>query len=148
MKFKIVLFFLVIVVTIIFVFNLKNKTSSIPVLHLNNKEIPLVVVDTPETRERGLSGRENLSEYSAMFFVFDRPDRYAFWMKDMNFPIDIIWLDEKFKIIHIESAIFPQTYPKTFEPTEKNLYVLETNAHFAEKNNLKVGDILKIDLLK
>ena len=122
--------------------------SSSSVLHLPADDIFLAIADTPAARERGLSGADMLAENSAMLFVFDMPDRYAFWMKDMKFPLDIIWLDPAFKIVDIKSNLSPETYPATFAPKENSLYVLEANAFFAEKNNLNIGDILNIDLHK
>ncbi len=101
-----------------------------------------MVASTVQERERGLSGTESLPEDSAMLFTFDKPDFYGIWMKDMKIPIDIFWLDENYKIIHIEENISPQTYPKVFLPPEKSTYVLETNAGFAEKNKLKEGKLL------
>src|SRR5512136_601336 len=50
------------------------------------------VAQTPGTREKGLSGRTGLVDGQGMLFVFDKPDRYMFWMKDMLFPIDIIYI--------------------------------------------------------
>jgi len=50
-----------------------------------------------------------------MLFVFEEPKIRSFWMKDMSFPIDIIWVDEGLEIVGIEKRISPNTYPKTFE---------------------------------
>ena len=111
-------------------------------LLLPDKKIELIVVSTPETRTRGLSGMESLSEDSAMLFVFMDPDAYGIWMKEMKFPIDIVWLDEKNKILKIEQNVSPNTYPTVFFPPQKSLYILEANAGFAEKNALSVGKIL------
>ena len=108
----------------------------------NNKEISLIVVDTPESRRIGLGGKESLPENTAMLFVFDKPAQHEFWMKDMKFSIDIIWLDEKKKIVHIEQNLSPDTYPTTFIPPQKSLYALEVNAGFTQRNSLKVGEIL------
>ena len=112
------------------------------VLTLPDKQISLIVVNNSESRVRGLSGVESLPENSAMLFVFDEPDKYGIWMKDMKFPLDIFWLDENKKILYLEHDVSPQTYPKVFTPSQKSLYVIEANAGFAEKNNLKVGKVL------
>jgi len=53
---------------------------------------------TPETQEKGLSGRSGLKDDEGMLFVFEKPDKYSFWMKDMNFPIDIIWMGEDMRV--------------------------------------------------
>ncbi|MDO8430689.1 MAG: DUF192 domain-containing protein [Candidatus Taylorbacteria bacterium] len=134
---------IVIIIFIIFIFNIlyrdKEYSANIP-----NKNISFIIADTPETHTQGLSNRESLPENTAMLFIFETPDKYGFWMKDMKFSIDIIWLDEKGKIIHIEKDVKPETYPDVFFPPENSLYVLETNAGFAEKNHLMVGNILDI----
>jgi len=115
-------------------------------LHLPNKDILLTVVNTNEEKNLGLSNRESLASDNAMLFVFKDPDRYGIWMKDMKFPIDIFWLDEKKKIISIESDISPNTYPKVFYPSTESSYVLEANRNFAKENNLSVGKVLNFDL--
>lgn len=117
-------------------------------LSINDNVFLLTVADRQETREQGLSGKTSLGENEGMLFVFETPDLHVFWMKDMKFAIDIIWLDEKYKIVHIEKAVSPETFPSVFGPTEKSKYVLETNAYFVDKNSLKVGDILNIYLKK
>ena len=51
---------------------------------------------------QGLAVKNQLKENEAMLFVFEKPGKHSFWMKDMKFPIDIIWLDSTGKIVHIE----------------------------------------------
>ena len=113
-----------------------------PALHLKSGDVSLIVVDTPQAREQGLSGKDSLPDNTAMLFVFDIPDIYGFWMKDMKFPIDIIWIDADHHIVSMQRSLSPNTFPKVFYPSANSLYVLETVAGFAEKNNLKVGDTL------
>ncbi len=111
--------------------------------------LSLTLADSPEERERGLGGRDGLQDDEAMLFIFGFPARHEFWMKNMKFPIDILWLDEHFTIVYIAPHISPDTYPKTtFSPETDALYVLETNAGFSAKNDLKVGDAIEINLKK
>ncbi|OGE78685.1 hypothetical protein A3J19_00635 [Candidatus Daviesbacteria bacterium RIFCSPLOWO2_02_FULL_41_8] len=110
---------------------------------LGEKAFLVEVADTDTLRTRGLSGHVPLSEEEGMLFIFDRPDNYGFWMKDMNFPIDIVWMDESLKIVHIEKNISPETYPKVLRPTEKSLFVLEISAGQSDLLNIKVGDEVK-----
>lgn len=152
MKMRIALYVLagIILLGCVFLF-IYYKTDSIqagPILHLPNKDISLIIASTPAARTQGLSGKDTLPANTGMLFVFDKPDTYAFWMKDMKFSIDIIWLDSSYSIVHIESDVSPSTFPTTFTPPQKSLYVLEANAHFADENNLKIGDILQFDLIK
>lgn len=115
-------------------------------MHIGDQDISLIVVNTNETRTMGLSGMESLPEDQAMLFVFNEPDKYGIWMKDMKFPIDIIWLDDQKKVVYIESDISPDTYPKVFTPEQESLYILETNTGFIEKNNIEVGKVLNFTL--
>ena len=95
---------------------------------------------TDTKREQGLSARVVLAENNGMLFIFDRSGVYPFWMKDMNFPIDIIWLDENLKVVYIKKDARPESYPDVYGSEKKAKYVLEVSSGFSEKNNLKVGD--------
>jgi uncharacterized membrane protein (UPF0127 family) len=115
-----------------------------PRLLINNKEIILEVSDTQATRDLGLSNRESLPEDHAMLFVFDEPGMYGFWMKDMHFSIDMVFLDENFRVITIASNVAPETFPEAFLPKVPAKYVLEFNAGFAEKHNIVEGTQISI----
>jgi uncharacterized membrane protein (UPF0127 family) len=77
-----------------------------------------------------------------MIFVFDQADIYAFWMKDMKFPLDIVWLNENREVINIKENALPESYPESFVPPQKSLYVIELNAGLVTKYGIKVGNIL------
>jgi uncharacterized membrane protein (UPF0127 family) len=142
-------FYVLLVAIIVWIFCVLPKDTNIKniakyKLEVNGKNIPLIVSDTEASRVAGLSGRASLVKGSAMLFVFDEPDTYGFWMKDMKFPIDIIWLDENNKIVYIEKSVSIDSYPEQFFPPEKSLYVIEANAGFSDENKLEVGNILKL----
>ncbi len=86
------------------------------------------VFTTPETRQQGLSGRQTLAADEAVLFVFDEPTGQCFWMKDMNFAIDMVWLDARREVVHVVTAAEPESYPGTFCPGSEARYVLETAA--------------------
>ena len=67
-------------------------------------------------------------------------------MKDMQFPIDIIWLDEAKKIVNLEEYVSPESYPNIFYPSQRSFYIIETNAGFVEKYNLTTGNTLDFSL--
>lgn len=109
---------------------------------VNNQKWRVEVANTSALRTRGLSYRESLAENSGMLFVFDKPDFYGFWMLGMKFPIDIIFIDENMKIVDIFRDVKPETYPNSFKPSKKSLYVFEVNS--GESKNLKIGDIVRL----
>lgn len=91
-----------------------------------------------------MGGREKLPENSGMLFVFEKQDYYSFWMKDMLFPIDIIWIDKNKKIIDITHNAKPESYPKTFKPRFSAHYVLEVNSGWAEAAQVMIGELVEI----
>ena len=104
--------------------------------------VELAFAITPEEQEIGLSNHTSLPEGAAMLFIFPKPDVQAMWMKGMKFPIDILWVTEKGKIVHIEKNAQPCTPPmcEIYEPPILVKYVLETKAGFADDANLFDGD--------
>lgn len=118
--------------------SLDNK--QLPRLVSGNKTIFVEIVKTEVTRAQGLSGRKSLLEESGMLFVFDQPDFYYFWMKGMNFPIDIVWLDKNYQIIDITKNLPPESYPAQVTNKTPAQFVLEINGGLADKYGLKIGD--------
>lgn len=86
------------------------------------------VLDNEQDRVKGLSGRECLHDDDSMIFVFEDEsnDGRCFWMKDMNFPIDIIWLDENRRVVDSVLNASPDDYPKVYCPKSASKYVVET----------------------
>lgn len=68
-----------------------------------NADVPV----TGEQMSKGLSVKDQLKENEAMLFVFEQSARHSFWMKDMKFPIDIIWLDSDEKVVYIKENMQP-----------------------------------------
>lgn len=97
------------------------------------------VVDTEEARVQGLSGRTEVPGGYGMLFVFERADRYGFWMKDMKVPIDIIWLADDGTVLALDEAVSPDTYPAPFYPPRPVRLVLETRAGEAKAQGWSVG---------
>jgi uncharacterized membrane protein (UPF0127 family) len=134
------------IVSLFFIFS-KDKSSkqdlNINFVKINSQVIKVDVADNAKSQEKGLSGREKLEENTGMLFVFKNSGVYPFWMKDMKFSIDIIWLDEAGKIIFIKKNVSPDTFPETFSPEKNSRYVLELSAGFSEKNNLQEGNFVE-----
>ncbi|MBI5357236.1 DUF192 domain-containing protein [Candidatus Saccharibacteria bacterium] len=97
---------------------------------------------TNEQRMNGLSYRDSLGEKTGMLFIFETIEEQCFWMKDMKFSIDMIWLNEAKEITKIEKNVSPGSYPKSFCQGDTK-YVLEFNAGVSDQNGLKVGSRLQ-----
>ncbi|OGI66315.1 hypothetical protein A3A95_01715 [Candidatus Nomurabacteria bacterium RIFCSPLOWO2_01_FULL_39_18] len=116
------------------------RFSQIESIEVAGQNIKVDLALTEATRGEGLSGRRSMAEDTGMLFVFDRPDKYLFWMKNMYFPIDIIWINEDMRVVYIKQNAHPDLFLETYEPDEDAKYVLEVVAGFSDKYNLKVGD--------
>lgn len=88
--------------------------------------------------EKGLGQRDNLCEFCGMLFEFPVAKRHSFWMKDMKFPLDIIWINNK-QIVYVEKNVSPN-FKGVMSPIEDSNEVLEINAGSCEKYGIKVGD--------
>lgn len=98
------------------------------------------VVKTQQERMNGLSNTSELRSDQAMLFVYERDDKWPIWMKDMNYPIDIVWLDKAKKVIYIVKNAPPESYPhETFAPKEDARYVLELAAGMVDKKSIMIG---------
>ncbi len=104
----------------------------------------LKILDTPDEMTKGLSDTAEIASDAGALFVFAEPGYHGIWMKDMNYPLDIAWLDQNKKIIHIEKSVLPETYPKVFLPPTEDLFVLEVNAGFFDTKIINIGDRLEI----
>ena len=107
------------------------------------------VARTDTEKQIGLSETEVLGENDGMLFVFDEPDFYSFWMKDMKFPIDIIYINGD-KITTIIKNASPSSSAENlviYQPKEKSDKVFEINAGLADQLNLKEGMTINIESL-
>lgn len=114
------------------------------ILNVDGKHLVAAVANTPREREQGLSGTHFLNGGNGMFFVFDEADEHGFWMKDMEFPIDIIWIDDTNRIVDMTENVSPDTYPQIFKPEVPAKYVLEVMAGWAAENDVSIGDTVLI----
>ncbi len=142
--------FVIVIIFIIFLFLIPKKhvVENIKSVQIAGKEIKVDLALTEAQQEQGLSGRKNLDPNTGMLFVFEKSGQYGFWMKDMNFPIDIIWLSEDMKVIYIKGDARPELYPESYGPSAVDgsaKYVLEVVDGFSDKNNLKVGDVVQFE---
>ena len=118
--------------------------SSLATAVLGGETLSLEVADTPSLRQKGLSGHPPLGDHEGMLFVFPEEGLHSFWMKDMLFPIDIIWLDREYRIVDVWERADPKSYPQAVSPRLPARFVVELPAGFFQEHNLKVGNILEI----
>lgn len=98
------------------------------------------VADSLPERIQGLSGTPFLPDNVVKLFVFGSPGSHSIWMKDMQYSLDILWLDEAGLVVHIEEDIAPETFPDSFSSPIPAWYVLEANAGFVAQHSINVGD--------
>jgi len=123
---------------------LKNKQLVTKEIKIRDMVLQVDIADSPAEWYKGLSGRENLAENSGMLFIFPAPAVKKFVMREMSFPIDIIWIrDEQIVKIDENLPIDPSSPPKEYSSETPINYVLEVNANFSKINNIKVGDRIK-----
>ena len=111
------------------------------------EKIPVEVADTLKKRSLGLSNRPSLKKGWGMLFVFEERKPHRFWMKDMRFPLDIIWLDNH-RIVHINHNAEPASSddePEVMTSPVPVNFVLEIAAGRAAKLRLKKGQQMKFN---
>jgi len=113
-------------------------------IKIGDTRLKVDLADTYKERTLGLSGRKDLKEGEGMLFTFEEEGVYGFWMKDMNFAIDIIWIDRDGRVLSIEKDVKPETFPTIFTPLGKIKYVLEVPSLFSDMAGIEVGEILSI----
>ena len=146
MKKILVLILILIIATAFFLWRPKNSanlntSAQFSYITINNQPVRVEIADEPLERQQGLSNRKKLAENEGMLFIFSDKQIRSFWMKKMNFPLDIIWLDDN-RIINISKNLLPegeQPQNKYSSVLPVN-YVLEVNAGFTGQHNIKAGD--------
>ncbi len=116
---------------------------------VNENKIKIEIADTDMARYKGLSGRKNLCGECGMLFLFPNEQKRNFVMRDMNFPLDIVWVKDG-KIIKIDKNLLPEgTNPsRTYSSDDMVDMVLEVNGGFCEKNVIEEGDSIIYNQLK
>jgi uncharacterized membrane protein (UPF0127 family) len=108
------------------------SVSKISKVVIGGREVSVRLAETKEERIRGLSGSNRLPKNTGMLFILDAPGTYGFWMKDMRYPIDIIWINEAFSVVSFAENASPEDYPRVYSPESDALYVLEVPAGFVK----------------
>ncbi len=104
--------------------------------------IRVEIADTNEEQVLGLMDHTYLADYAGMLFVFEQPLQGGFWMKDMDFPIDIVFIDKNWKIVGMHTWVMPCTADPCdhyYSEQDNIMYVLEVNAGFMQKHGISNG---------
>ncbi len=125
-----------------------KKDRYIPVFFPDGSKIMAELAMTEEERQRGLMFREDLGENQGMLFLFSEEGIYPFWMKNMKFSIDILWLDKEKRVVHIEAEVppCPRDPCPSYAPAQEALYVLELKTGWTKRHGLKLFDKIEFIL--
>lgn len=121
--------------------------SKNPIIVIGNHTFKLYIAKTAKDQQIGLSKYDKIPQDFGMIFIFEKPGYQSFWMKDMKFPIDIIFIKDN-RIVTIYQDISP---PKSqnenlliYQPKSEANKVLEINAGLSQKYNFKEGDSINL----
>ena len=140
---KIIFIFLFLILFVFFIGCSKEQEETVTIT-INNIEIEAEIADEPVELNTGLMLRDHLPAFNGMWFIFPQQDTLKFWMKNTLIPLDIIYVDNGYKIVDIKHNVPPcdtspcPTYPSIL-PAQ---YVLEVNAGFTEQYNIREGDTI------
>jgi uncharacterized membrane protein (UPF0127 family) len=137
----VVIFALLLLLTLLF----SRKSTKVIV---EGQTFIVKVAKTDKEKQIGLSETKKLDKNKGMLFVFDTADYYAFWMKNMKFPIDIIYVNgnKVTTVIHQAQPTSLLDMP-IYQPNEKSDKVLEINSGLSKTYNIKAGSVVKIQNL-
>lgn len=116
-----------------------------PTVTINSHTFNLYIAKTSKDKEIGLSKYNNIPQNFGMIFIFDKSDFYSFWMKDMKFSIDILFIKDNHIVTLYKNVSRPNTPNKTlltYKPKSSANLVLEINAGLSQKYNIKEGDTI------
>jgi uncharacterized membrane protein (UPF0127 family) len=114
----------------------------------SGKVLQTEVMASDEDRAMGLMFRPSLAQDHGMLFTFDRVDFHGFWMKNCKFAIDMVWLDEEKKVVHVAESVPPcKSDPcPVYQPLRRAAYVVELNAGQARREKAILGATLTFEL--
>jgi hypothetical protein len=120
----------------------------VPLTLPSGKVLKVEVMVEDHDRGMGLMYRPSLPLDRGMLFVFGQPDFHGIWMKNCRFPIDILWLDEKRRIVHVAESVPPcrEDPCPVYEPMRRASFVVELNAKQARREGAVVGASLRFEL--
>ncbi|MGD8373295.1 MAG: DUF192 domain-containing protein [Candidatus Woesebacteria bacterium] len=128
---------MIFVCSLIFIVSFYGRYSAD--VYIGGAQVKAKVADDDVERQKGLSGTNQLNQGDGMLFVFDYPADWPIWMKDMRYPIDIVWMDEDKKVVDVAVEVSPDSYPEQFVPKKAAKYVLELPSGFVKQYSVEVN---------
>ena len=115
----------------------------VPLTLPSGKVLQVEVMANDEDRAMGLMFRASLARDRGMLFVFDQIDFHGFWMKNCKFPIDMVWLDQDRKVVHVAESVPPcKSDPcPVYQPLRRAAYVVEMSAGQARREKAVLGSV-------
>lgn len=130
--------------TVWLVFSPHQKITK-PELCIKKHCFDISIANTAEKQEQGLMYIKYMPQNSGMLFVFDKEDRYIFWMKNTLIPLDMIWINKDNKIVDIQEATPCITdICQTYAWKEPASYVLEINKWLSKKRGISTWEKVTI----
>ena len=125
-----------------------DSTPSIvgPLVNVGDTVFQVELALTADQQVQGLSGREVLAPGTGMLFVYERESRYTFWMKEMRFPLDMVWIGADCKVVDVTLDAPPPEPGQSldqlprFSPITPAQFVLEINAGVSAASGIESGD--------
>jgi uncharacterized membrane protein (UPF0127 family) len=116
-------------------------------IRIKNRKFSMFIADSLSRGSVGLMYRPKIKSNEGMFFTFPFEHKWKIWMLNMRFPLDVIWLDKEWRVVHMEKNMQPCKNffsCKAYVPKAKSKYVLELGSGQIKKLKIKEGEKLKL----
>jgi uncharacterized membrane protein (UPF0127 family) len=146
MKISLLILGILIVFILIFI-KIDYLNPKLPTTEINGHVFSLYLAKTSQEQEEGLAKFNKIDKNQGMLFIFQKQDYHSFWMKNMQFPIDIIFINKN-KIVDIFQKVpvaVGENLP-TYTTKAKADKVLEINSGLSNEYKIKIGDNVEINL--
>lgn len=148
MRRKLILLLAIIIIAALAFFSIPVAEQGAYV-EVDGNRVNVEVADNFQERAQGLMNRESLPENAGMLFVFESEGNYPFWMMNMKFNLDMIWIDSDGRVVYVAKSVPTCTAScKAIDPNINAKYVLEVDAGFADKHKVVEGSFIRIVLPK
>ncbi|MCL4379426.1 MAG: DUF192 domain-containing protein [Candidatus Marsarchaeota archaeon] len=114
-------------------------------IKIGKKRMDALVADTPRKMTAGLMFRKSMKQNECMLFTFPEDGTHPIWMRNMRFPLDIVWLDSNRRVVDFVESAKPSSGLdfSGYRSKTPSRYVIELNAGFVRKNKIKIKDVAK-----